>query len=317
MPFNLDTCKIVIWGHKHAYHTQRHIHEAIARALPLTGRQTAWVDGEKEAAQYDFSNTLFLGEFQSIRGLPQRSDCFYLIHNVDENNRLSYFDGLQLMRWGVSVKTTVRPSDAVSLGNGAHFYPPVNCCPAMDMIWATDALPHEIEAMKPSRVYNPESNVINWVGTCVRGHNGEEVAPFRQACRDNGVDFQTYGGYNSVDKPPVSREHGIKLIQDSRFAPAILIGWQTASGYISCRSLKNISYGQFGVTNSPDVNALFEDKLAFNRDTYSLFQTATERLAKASLADLHRQMDIVAQNHTYVTRIESMLKAVRLALETK
>ncbi len=54
--------------------------------------------------------------------------------------------------------------------------------------------------------------------------------------------------------------------------------WQKNIGYIPCRILKNISYGHMGITNSPRVYELFENKVVYHPDCYQLFLEAHKRI---------------------------------------
>lgn len=90
-------------------------------------------------------------------------------------------------------------------------------------------------------------------------------------------------------------------------APAIQGEWQCRQGYIPCRIFKNISYGQFGITNSKTVFDLFGGNIIYNTDTYQLFMDAEEYIRNATIEDLYKQMDFVRDNHTYISRINCLL----------
>jgi hypothetical protein len=74
---------------------------------------------------------------------------------------------------------------------------------------------------------------------------------------------------------------------------------------------KNISYGQFGITNNKRVNDIFGNKLIYNPDSYKLYYEAKERLASMQVTELHALMDEVAKKHTYLNRIDAVIKAIR------
>ena len=79
-------------------------------------------------------------------------------------------------------------------------------------------------------------------------------------------------------------------------------------GYLACRLVKSISYGQLGLTNSP-INAKFVDKSVIcKEDIRELFD---EGLKYKDNKDLIRhQMEVVKFNHTYLNRINGMLKVL-------
>jgi hypothetical protein len=87
-------------------------------------------------------------------------------------------------------------------------------------------------------------------------------------------------------------------------------------GYLQCRLYKTISYGVMPVTNNPYAQSAFKDRLIFNEDTYRLFHDAKEQLPKVKLETLHDLMDEVARNHTYLTKVDGLLNAVRLTQES-
>jgi len=106
-------------------------------------------------------------------------------------------------------------------------------------------------------------------------------------------------------------EENVRLIQESYIAPAINIPYQTEVGYIPCRIFKNISYGQFGVTNSSAVYDFFKGRVIYNSDPYRLFYDARERLPEVPLSLLHSLMDEVAKKHTYLNKIDALMKSAR------
>jgi hypothetical protein len=194
------------------------------------------------------------------------------------------------------------------LGDGANFFP--GNPPLMEMMWATNLLPKEIKALKPDRVFRSNSQVINWVGSF---HSN--VEPFVRACEKNRIAFRVLGGFQT--ESVVSIEENVRLIRESYLAPALAAPHQLRAGYIPCRVFKNISYGQFGVTNSDVANNLFGNTLVYSHDSGKLFDMARQRLSTVSTAELHNLMDMVAEKHTYLNRIQTILQAVRLALETR
>jgi len=137
----------------------------------------------------------------------------------------------------------------------------------------------------------------------------QEIVPFQQACIDNGIAF------NHITN--VSMEDNQQLIQSSYMAPAIQGAFQCEKGYIPCRIFKNISYGQWGITNNQTVYDLFKGKIVYNVNTSQLFYDAQHYINNASLDDLYALMDFVKNKHTYINRIETLLAFMEKALITK
>ena len=177
----------------------------------------------------------------------------------------------------------------------------------MDFRWATDLTPAEIAAQQPLSFPGP-TRTINWVGT-QWFVNQKELGAFKQACSENNIDFRAVGaGQNGV----VSIEENIRLIRESYFAPAIVGSHHIVEGYAPCRIFKNISYGAMGVTNSKRVNDIFGGQLIYNPDPRELFYQAVAELPKIPEQRIRELMDYVAKKHTYLNRVDAILKAIRV-----
>jgi hypothetical protein len=313
---NLKTCNWVVWGFKNNYNTFGHVHEAFFRALKFRfpDRQVLWIDSESDTSKVDFSNTIFLTvDVASPLGLPKRADCLYAVHNIDKKYK-DYLVGLDVLNYGVYSSMTDLGSH-VKLFEDDAFYSsqPWESFASVMFRWGTDLLPHEIEANKPNRVFRSDSRVITYVGS-VGGYYDTGINPFKRACGESGIYFQTVGGYGNSHKPGISVEENIRLIQESYIAPAICPPYQVQMGYAPCRIFKNISYGQYGVTNSAHVNELFGNRLICNSDTYKLFYDAKDQLPQIGLKQLHALMDEVAEKHTYLNKIDALLHAAYIML---
>lgn len=344
---NLDNPRQwVVWGFtkEHNYCTHSHVMEGFYRALKLTGKNVLWLDHSSDLTGVDFSDTFFISEHRAaLSGMPIRDDGFYCIHGLNNDpemfakishikNRLShnvyhdYSHGNpeQWLRQGCpQIKTVVeyeaflanqepdgaRNWERIFLAEDTPYYPREK---HMDFRWATDLLPHEIEANKPGIVL-ANNKVIWWIGT-QWFVNQKELSEFKQASSDSGIDFRAVGaGQNGV----LSMEDNINLVRESYLAPAISGSHHITEGYAPCRIFKNISYGRMGITNSARVNAIFGGKLIYNPNCYDLFYDAQEQLKSLEVSRIHELMDEVAAKHTYLNRIDSILKAAKLVLEDK
>ena len=303
--FDIEKCRWVIWGAKDDRDTFSHIHEAFLRALRYLEKDVVWLDANDDILTIDFSNSLFLGMNCSLQGLPQRKDCFYVIHNILGDPWLPYFDGLKLLAYGLHVSTNTYSSEVMELAPQAFFEPSAR---SLQFRWGTDLLPHEIEANKPTRAFNSDSRVFNYIGT-VDGEKNAQLQNFIRACRENGIEYRQYGGSGGFKI--VSAEEHVQLVKVSYLAPAIQGMDQVNQGYVSCRLFKNISYGQMGLTYSKYAQELFEGGLIYNPDAYQLFYDAKERLQTMPVKELHDLMDIVARDHTYLNKISAIEQAVR------
>lgn len=305
--------KYVVWGFKPSnghYTTHTHIHEGFYRSLKMSGENVVWLDEGDDISSYDFSGATFITEHRHVtkRHVPLRDDCFYFVHgDLDITRKALGLDKKNWLVWDVFVNTSRITPDIIWLDKDMPFFPERQ---RFDMRWATDLIPSEIEQLKPSRVWNPEVKVINYVGSLWHV-NQIEIARFSQACKDDGITFDMRGaGQRGI----ISVEENIRLMRESKMAPAISGSHHLIEGYAPCRIFKNISYGCYGITNSQFVTNLFEVPVIFHEDPYKLYAHAKESLAAIPLAQLHELIDEVARKHTYLNRLEGMRKAARIRL---
>jgi hypothetical protein len=283
---DLNTCNFVVYGFRNSYDTFGHIQEAWYRALKFKfpDRKVSWVD-EMNVEDADFTNAVvFTVNVADLQKLPKRKDCFYIIHNLDESTKAAFGDLRQysVMNYGMFTSTTNLSQDDIEVGfemylalQGHEAYTSVI------LRWGTDLFPHEIEANKPTSVFNEGSKEVNFVGTIY--HNVHD--PFARACSENGIKFNAIGGFTGT--APVSIAENARLVRASYMAPAIGDVYHAKVGYIPCRTYKNISYGCLPMTNNKYAQEFFKGRLVYNDDTYKLFYEAREVLKNYKLADLH------------------------------
>jgi hypothetical protein len=295
---NLDTCKFCLWGLRNSgYDTFMHIYEAFERALKFMGRDVIWVDAGSNISGIDFSNTFFITldtvVDREINSIPLRKDCFYAAHNGVMGHR-DRFDGLKLLTFGMLFhQMGDKRFETTVLDNRIEFF------------WATNLLPHEI--IVPNRVFRSESRVINYVSSAWNSAS-QEISDFGKTCSENGIEFRRIGGGFTG---AVSIPENVRLVRESYMAPALSSQYQIQVGHTPCRIFKNISYGQFGITNSPVVNDIFDGELIYDPDPKALFYKAKSELAQKSLDKLLHLMDVVSTKHTYLNRIDSLMNAAR------
>jgi hypothetical protein len=311
----VDINKFIVYGFRNSYNTFGHIQEAWYRALKFKFPydSVSWVDEQTNPRTIDYENALVLTvNVADLRGLPHRKDIFYVIHNIDDKVKQFFGDISQysVMNYGMYTSTT-QLGDDIEVGFETYLaLQPHMPYSSMILRWGTDLFPHEIEENKPTLVFNENSREVNFVGTIY-----EDVhAPFRQACAENGITFKGLGGSQNGGFP-ISIQENASLVRQSYMAPAIGDLYHTKVGYIPCRTYKNISYGCLPLTNNRHAQDFFKGRLIFNEDTYQLFYDAREQLRNYKLEDLHQLMDEVAANHTYLTKVDSLLKAVQITQE--
>ena len=299
--------KVIIWGHPQHSHTHSYIHEAFYRAFKHLGYEAYWVSSQEEISSIDLANALFITEGQVDKEMPKRHDCYYILHNWNPDDYQELFRNnrcivLQVYTHDCLPYVTEKLDECMytNVAEKIIFMP-----------WATDLLPHEIDENKQTRMRNKKQPMINWVGTIGGGIFGNigEIEGFTRACSENNIGFKRVIN--------VSIDETIDLITASSMAPALQGAWQCEKGYIPCRIFKNISYGQWGITNNKTVYDLFKGKIIYNPDTYQLFYDAAAYIDNAPITELYELMDFVKNNHTYINRIDTLLQFMKRALTIK
>ena len=298
----LNFKKVVIWGHKLHSHTHSYIHDAFYKAFKSMGYETYWFDNNDDVRGFDFENCLFLTEGQADKKMPIVASSYYLLHNCPMAKYKSLLDAGHAIVFQVYTNRCKGQHDDIqkideciyTSKSGKIVYMP----------WATDLLPYQIDAMEEKVIKNwgkSKDNIVYWIGTLGGGFHGnvEQIEPFKRACQKNGMKFSHL--------MHISPEENQKLIFNSVLAPTIVGKWQFDEGYIPCRIFKNISYGQFGITNSETVYNLFEQKIVYNPDTKQLFYDGLKKVNELELQELLNLMDFVKNKHTYLNRVEVLL----------
>ncbi len=294
--------KIVLWGHKLHSHTHSYIHWGFFRAFKHLGYEVLWLDKNDKVNNINFENSLFITESQADENIPLRQDCFYILHNCTSLKYKQLIDSKKAITLQVYTHdciprklTKMEPFILYNVEEQIIYMP-----------WATDLLPHEINEIKKNLRFANKKKESYFIGTVGAGTFGNinQINPFIKACKENGISFKT-----GISK---SLEDNIYFIQNSFMAPAIQGEWQCKNGYIPCRIFKNISYGQFGITNSETVYNLFDKKIVYNSDTYQLFYDAQKKIKNLTLNELYELMDFVRDKHTYLNRINCLFKFIKM-----
>ena len=107
---------------------------------------------------------------------------------------------------------------------------------------------------------------------------------------------------------PVTDEKNRELVQKSFMSPDFRNATHKKWGYLACSLVKSISYGHVGITNSP-INAKFVDDTVICKPTVKeMFEEGLKYKDDKEL--IRHQMSVVKYKHTYVNRINGMLKVL-------
>ena len=326
--------RIIIWGFKPQNHTHHYTHAGYYRGFTALGYNTLWLDDSDNFDPGLFDDALIFTEQWAAMGstkFPLNKNSTYAVHYL--GNKKNYVEGnpgaaLYLGRVGRLIDVrynawkwqdknydyTLDKNNATKIGAGSYFQHHTDYDFFYTM-WATNLLPGEINL--EDRFIKREPYVF-FGGTIGGGQGGPEdclkapeqydnlpyLLPFIKACKENNIEFK----YNCPWKTPQSYEEQRQIIQKSYLAPDVRHKAFLEWGYIPCRTFKNISYGQLGITNSSAVYELFEKNIVFNQDTYKLFYDAQEQ--KNNFDMIAQQMICVRDNHTFINRCQELLQVV-------
>jgi hypothetical protein len=314
--------KIIIWGYPLHTHTHSYIHFGYYRAFKSLGYETYWLDNRPYQG-LDLENSLVITEHFATSWLPLSKSSTYFVHylgNKNDNHKkyLDHVDRLVDVRYNAdnwvdkNYDYVLDRSKLEKIGAGT-FLEKDEDYDRIYTTWATDLLPEEINL--EDRFINRE-NKVHYIGTIGGGKGGlfdcqkapdyydtvPYIMPFYEECKKNGIEFLS----NCPWVNPLSPEENISKIKSSYLAPDFrhkaMLDW----GYIPCRVMKNISYGQLGLTNSLAVQNFFEGEVIYNQDSAQLFYDGRSKMKDYDL--IKKQMLLVKENHTYINRALDIIK---------
>jgi hypothetical protein len=328
----MNTQKVIIWGYPLNSHTHSYIHGAWYKTFKYLGYDTYWFHDDNYPKEFDYSNSLFITEGYAEKNIPLVESSTYFVHicinpkkyiekgcrlidirfNVNQINDCNY-------SYTFDKKNSIK-IDEVSFYNKSaddsvlsdKFKNGINGYEALYLSWATDLLPEEFNY--EDRFISRERKIYH-IGS-ISESNINEIQRFGKAMQENDIEFIHINPWIN----PVTWEE-VKFFTQKSYVAVDLRGSAMRSeingkvdtganhkliGYIPCRIFKNISYGQIGATNSKAVKDLFGDLVIYNDDEYQLFYDADDR--KEDNNYILEQMKFVQNNHTYINRVNSIMK---------
>lgn len=319
--------KIIIYGFKNPKeNTYYYINSSLEKALKYLGYETYWLDDNDRIDNSFFNESLILTEGWQTDKLPIANGSTYVIHHfgnkpmgrynhnqkyITNNNKVfdlrflceNFEDHNQI--WNVKFKDLNKIDSCTYADYRSDYsfiYQP----------WATNLLPDEINE---NDVYISKEKIVYYLGTISHGwhndiiptwklDNKSKIDLFKNACINSGIDFVVNNPYEN----PIINDDYKKMNQMSYLTPDIRHQHHIEVGYIPCRVFKNISYGNLGMTNSKIVFDFFEQDIAYHEDPYELFYVGQNM--RTDYNKLKNMVRFVKSNHTYVNRIQSLLKAI-------
>ena len=326
--------RVIIWGYKLYSHTHSYIHAGYYQAFKNLGYDVYWLDSNDNFDPQLFNDALIITEQWAVMqnsNLPLFNNSTYAVNylgnkdnNVEGNPGSSIYIGKvgRLIDIRFNVNTWIDKNYDYSLdrskvekiGSGSYYERSSNY-DYFYTVWATDLFPEQINF---EDMYIPKEKYVFFAGTIGGGRGGPKdcspappeydnliyLNPFIQACEELGIEFR----YNCPWISPQTFEEQKVIIQKSYLAPDFRHRAFKERGYIPCRTFKNISYGQLGITNSKPVHEFFDGNIIYNEDTYQLFFDAEKERENYDM--IRSQMLFVKENHTYINRVKELLEVV-------
>jgi hypothetical protein len=197
------------------------------------------------------------------------------------------------------------------INDGISFYEKGENYDNFYSIWATDIMPNEIDFETRFTPFH-EPKFAFFGGTISKGWGNQDdgnasyVIPFAEECQKNGVQFI----HNDPRQNPLTVPQMREAVLKSYLPVDIRPKNHLANKYVPCRSIKNCSYGQLVITNSPSVYEFFDGEAAYSSDPKELFEIANRMQSDPKTKDLIlNQMKKVKDKHTYVSRLNDMITA--------
>lgn len=294
--------KIIIWGHKNNGHTHGYIHSSYFKAFKYMGYDTYWFDNNEDVSGFNFNNCIFLTEDQVQSNIPLNKTCKYILHHTKLDKYID--NNLDFINLANYLKYCDSGIDEV-YNKGNILEKAGECCfwdektKTIHQPWATDLTPDEIDLNNPLQ-YDESLNDIYYVG--FPHENSGNLGIFSDSARSHGKNFIITRGQ--------SDNSNMELIRKSLISVDIRGDWHLECGYLPCRIFKNISYGRLTGTNSENVKKIMEDHVVYEPNPSELFNKMIEAEKSSSLGDIRDSMNYIKTHHTYINRINNLLKFI-------
>ena len=334
--------KIIVWGSKpDTRHTHAFVHEAVVRAAEYMGIPVYWMDNRDVTDETFFDDALIISEQWLVfrngisNKLPLRPTSTYIIHYLGNKGPVEGNPGANMYlgkvgrlidfrfacNWGVNgvedknYAYYFEKEKYTPINDGTSFFDRGDDYDVFYSIWATDLLPSEIDFEKRFTPWkNPK--YASFGGSITKGWQSKDdgnydyVIKFAEQCQKNGIPFL----HNNPHENPLTSKALQEFVLLSYLPFEVRPNNHLANGYMSCRSIKNVSYGCLGITNSKTAYDFFDQEIAYSSDTAELFYIAKEMQENPKTKDLIlNQMKKVKEKHTYVNRLQDMIDATEMA----
>jgi hypothetical protein len=337
----LDKIKrVIVWGFPLHTHTHSYIHAMWVKVFKEAFlKETYWFHDEDFPEDFDYSDSLFITEGYADKKIPINKNSVYFVHNAIKPEKYTEV-GARIIEIRFNVNEIHDINNDFKLNDGTHtniinlsnetkyeklfsnkdIHPNTrnNMIKKINyecvyLYWATDLLPHEFCF---DDIYLPKENCIYYVGSPA---NSVNYGYFANICINNNIKWARVDPW----KTPISFEDNRTLMKKSLLSPDFRhIGNDSdimsygikngknhlATGYLPCRVLKSISYGNIGITDSYFVKEILGDHVLYHSDMQTLFERSIQE--SKNYERIKRSMEYVQKNHTYVNRAIDLIRAL-------
>ena len=306
--------KCILWGYTLHSDTYSYVHEGFKKALERAGHEVYWFhDGEyPDSTDFDYEDSVFFTEGYADKNIPVLASCVYYVHvcvnpekyvgsvkklidmryhqdkmdkdNYEFDHDLSDFEELDT---GVCVDRVMSKEKGYDISY---------------LAWATDLLPEEFDE---DWVNIERENIYYFIGSISadgRFKNAHLIQEWAQLCDKIGVRTSWSNPWTNPLDGHVMRG----LMQKSFMSPDLRNDTHKLWGTKTCRVFKTMSYGNLGLTNSPKLAEFGGPDIICRENIGELFEEGLRNKDDKEL--ILRQMRHTREHHTYVNRINGLLK---------
>jgi hypothetical protein len=331
--------RVVIWGFPLYSHTHSFIHYGWMKAFTALGYETYWWDDINHPPNVDIRDALVISEGYALKELPIHDSNVYMVNICVQPEEFlergaRIIDIRNIVRkadcWNYRYTWKDKEAGLQKLGPYAYYetlsnFDDLKLQPkgikasyeALYIYWATDLLPYEI------RMYDwIRFKQVVYIGTNTTANHGE-LATLKRVLEKRGLKFILKNPF----KEKVTFRENFNHVVQSIIAPDIRgsgfippAGPDSAhltSGYVPCRIFKHMSYAKAGAINSPLVQDFFAKdgiEIACDLDLEILVEKAI--VAERDRQKVRANLEYVKKNHTYVNRVQDLLKALEMRGDT-
>jgi len=331
--------KLIVWGFPLGTHTHSYIHAMWIKVFSVGfGKETHWFHDKEYPSDFDFNDCIFITEGYADENIPIVKSSVYFVHNAvhpekyvnknvrlieirfnvneihDVNNDFKLDDGthtlINLSPHSKYEKLTSNKDIHVSKRGNKITDMNYEC---VYLYWGTDLLPHEFNY---DDINIKKDNAVYYIGSPGRSYNYQE---FANVCIRNNIQWITSNPWNTPLTFEANKHYMQKSILSPDFRPigtsedTRIFGIKNGKnhleiGYLPCRVLKTISYGQIGLTDSIHVKKILGEHVIYEENMVDLFNSAMKE--RTNIDRIRKAMDYVKDNHTYINRAIELIRAL-------